>query len=335
MCMEWMIHSGLAGCAFTFACKYSSKRLTLPASLLTGHQLGFSGRFSKSAYLQVGWLKLLSSCMFLTRWISVLRLIQRSRKAHWNVPFLGWVMFPGHEANPQNGKAKTIQVSARGCGCSVEGGTHGSGRQWERRRWVRVCSPRNFQGSHSSFLGGQWVGRCPWSLWSWNASSWNASSWNASPVASQEWGKQALAPTPGSSPAGELPLLSPPPCASDSLKSHQGDSCLPGSTSMLNRTDVSAGSSRSASPKPSECGWKCLFVCDHIRSVHLTPVPFCVPSPRARVACAGCDSRGALASVCQHGALQIWRVFFNYQKTKLWTAVEILYLYTFLISWLP
>lgn len=118
-------------------------------------------------------------------------------------------------------------------------------------------------------------------------------------------GKQALAPTLGSSPGGELPLLSPPPCVPDSLKFHQGDWCLPGSTSMLSRADVSAGSSRSASPKLSECGWKCLCVCAHIGSVHLTPVPFCVPSPRARVACAGCDSCGALASVCQHGALQI------------------------------
>lgn len=30
-----MIHSGLAGCAFTFACKYSRRGLSLPASLLT------------------------------------------------------------------------------------------------------------------------------------------------------------------------------------------------------------------------------------------------------------------------------------------------------------
>lgn len=36
--------------------------------------------------------------------------------------FSGMGMFPGHEANPQNGKAKTVQVSVRGCGCSVERG---------------------------------------------------------------------------------------------------------------------------------------------------------------------------------------------------------------------
>lgn len=92
--------------------------------------------------------------------------------------------------------------------------------------------------------------------------------------------------------------------APDSSKSHQGDLCLPGSTSTLNRTDVSAGSSHSAPSKPSECRWKCHFVCDHIRSVHLTPVPFPVPSPRARAACAGCDICGALTSTCQHRALQ-------------------------------
>lgn len=103
----------------------------------------------------------------------------------------------------------------------------------------------------------------------------------------------------------------PPPCASGSLKSHQGDSCLPGSTSVLNRTDVSAGSSRSASPKLSKCRQKCLFVCDRIRSVRLTPVPFRVPSPRARAACAGCDICGALASAWQHRALQIMKGFFN------------------------
>lgn len=47
----------------------------------------------------------------------------------------------------------------RSCGCSVGGDTCGSGRQWERRRWIRICSPRTFQGSHSSFLGRQWVSR--------------------------------------------------------------------------------------------------------------------------------------------------------------------------------
>lgn len=117
-------------------------------------------------------------------------------------------------------------------------------------------------------------------------------------------GKQALAASTGSSPAGEPLLLSPPPRASDSIKSQQGAACLSGRTSMLNRTDGSAGSSPSASPKLSQCGWKCLFVCDHGRWVPVTPVPFRVPSPRARAARAGCDACGAFASACQHGALQ-------------------------------
>lgn len=90
-------------------------------------------------------------------------------------------------------------------------------------------------------------------------------------------------------------------CASGSSKSCQGELhlCVSLSMPLFNMSSVSPGSCNSASPKTSEWEWKCLFVCDHISCVHLTPVTICpskvleacvsVSSPRTLVAFAVYD----------------------------------------------
>lgn len=184
-------------------------------------------------------------------------------------------VFPGHGTNPQNGKTSK-KNPGRWEGpwllCGV--GTRVSGRQLKRRRWGRICSPETSLGLQSYFPGAQGVGRHPLS----------SPSLNASPCifcgvwCCREGGKAATGTHPGLLCSLKTATRVTPPCAFDGLKSPSRRPvplCLSLSMSLFNMTSVSPGSSHPASPKTSEWEWKGLFVCDHIRCVHLNPVTVC------------------------------------------------------------